>query len=50
MRMVAWVSLTSLYIVRNFNGQGENIVNNSGFIDTNASSPNSNLNETLDNA
>ena len=50
MRTVAWVSLTSLYIVRNFNGQGENIVNNSGFIDTNASSPNNNLNETLDNA
>ena len=32
------------------NGQGENIVNNSDFIDTNVNSPNNNLNKTLDNA
>ena len=37
-------------ILTNFNGQGENIVNNSNFIDTNVSSPNNNLNKTLDNA
>ena len=34
----------------NFNGQGENIVNNSDFIDTNVSSPKNNLNKILDNA
>ena len=34
----------------NFNGQGENIVNNSDFMDTNVSSPKNNLNKILDNA
>ena len=34
----------------NFNGQGENIVNNSDFIDTNATSPKNNLNKILDDA
>ena len=33
----------------NFNGQGENIVNNSDFIDTNVSSPNNDLNKAVDN-
>ena len=33
-----------------FNGQGENIVNSSDFIDTNVSSPKNNLKKTLDNA
>ena len=37
-------------ILTNFNGQGENIVNNSDFIDTNVNSPNNNLNKILDNA
>ena len=37
-------------IFTNFNDQGENIVNNSDFIDTNVSSPKNNLNKTLDNA
>ena len=32
-----------------FNGQGENIVNNSDFIDTNVTSPKNNLNKILDN-
>ena len=36
-------------ILTNFNGQGENIVNNSDFIDTSVSSPYNNLNKTLDN-
>ena len=31
-------------ILTNFNGQGENTVNNSHFIDTNANSLNNNLN------
>ena len=35
-------------IVSNFKSQGENIVNNSVLIDTNVSSPNNNLNKTLD--
>ena len=30
-------------ILTNLNGQGENIVNNSDFIDTNVNSPNNNL-------
>ena len=33
----------------NFKGQGENIVDSSDFIDTNVSSPNTNLDKTLDN-
>ena len=33
----------------NFNGQGENIVNNGDFIDTNVSSPNNDLNKAVDN-
>ena len=33
-------------ILTNFNGQGENIVNNSRFIDTNVNSPKNNLNKT----
>ena len=37
-------------ILTNFNGQGENIVNNSDFIDTKVNSPNNNSNKTLDNA
>ena len=37
-------------ILTNFNGQGENMVNNSDFKDTNVSSPNNNLNKTLDNS
>ena len=37
-------------VLTNFNGQGENIVNNSDFIDTNVNSPNNNLNKTLDNS
>ena len=36
--------------LRNFNGQGENIVNNGDLIDTNVSSPNNHLNKTLENA
>ena len=34
----------------NFNGQGENIANNSNVIDTNVTSPKNNLNKILDNA
>ena len=34
----------------NFNGQSENIVNNSDFIDTNVTSSKNNLNTILDNA
>ena len=37
-------------ILTNFNDQGENIITNTDFIDTNVSSPNHNLNKTLDNA
>ena len=37
-------------ILTKFNGQGENIVNYSDFIDTNLNSPNNNLNKTLDKA
>ena len=37
-------------ILTNFNGQGENIVNNSDFIDTKVNSPNNNSNKTLVNA
>ena len=37
-------------ILTNFNSQGENIVTNSDFIDTNVSLPKYNLNKTLDNA
>ena len=37
-------------ILTNFNGQGENIVNNSNFIDTNVNSANNNSNNALDNA
>ena len=37
-------------VLTNFNNRGENIVNNSDFIDTNVNSPNNNLNKTLDNA
>ena len=36
-------------ILTNFNGQGENNLNNNDFIDTNVNSPNNNLNKTLDN-
>ena len=36
-------------ILTNVNGQGENNVNNSDFIVTNITSPNNNLNKTLDN-
>ena len=37
-------------ILTNFNGQGENNVNNSDFIETNVNSPDNNLNKILDNA
>ena len=37
-------------ILTNFNGQGENIVNNSDIIDTNVNSPNNNFKKTPDNA
>ena len=37
-------------LLTSFNGQGENIVNSSDFIDTNVSSPKNNLKKTLDNA
>ena len=37
-------------ILTNFNGQGENIVNNSCLIDKNVNSTKNNLNKTLDNA
>ena len=37
-------------LLTNFNGQGENIVNSSDFIDTNISPPKNNLKKTLDNA
>ena len=37
-------------ILTNFNGQGENNLNNNDFIDTNVNSPNNNLNKTLDKA
>ena len=36
-------------ISTNFNGQGENNVNNSDFIETNVNSSDNNLNKTLDN-